>query len=109
MFSSSAHDDDPLGNGDSTPTVAVNATTDAQQWLYGANFVRFFITKDPNFDARTYDPRNYQSLVQQVSEIIDSSNPDLSAFFSHGGKLIMRERWVISRRARLQASTISSR
>lgn len=77
--------------GTAAPTVAVNATTDAQQWLYGANFVRFFIAKDPNFDARTYDPSNFKARVQEVSEILDSTNPDLSAFFARGGKLIMRE------------------
>jgi feruloyl esterase len=39
----------------------------------------------------SYDPKNFQSRVAQVSAIIDSTNPDLSAFFAHGGKLIMRE------------------
>lgn len=77
--------------GTAVPTAAVNATTDAQQWLYGANFVRYFIAKDAGFDARTYDPNNFRARVQQVSEIIDSSNPDLSAFFARGGKLILRE------------------
>ena len=57
----------------------------------GANFVRYFIAKDAGFDARTYDPNNFRARVQQVSEIIDSSNPDLSAFFARGGKLILRE------------------
>ncbi len=77
--------------GTAAPTAAVNATTDAQQWLYGANFVRYFITKDPSFDPLTYDPTKYQARVQAVSEIIDSSNPDLTAFFARGGKLILRE------------------
>nr|WP_246294681.1 tannase/feruloyl esterase family alpha/beta hydrolase [Schlegelella koreensis] len=77
--------------GTAPPTVAVNAITDAQQWLYGSNFVRYFITRDPTFDARTYDANNYKARVQQVSEIIDASDPNLSAFFTRGGKLIMRE------------------
>ena len=77
--------------GTSAPTQAVDAVTASQQWLYGANFVRFFIAKDPGFDVRTYDPANFKRRVQQVSELIDSSNPDLSAFFARGGKLILRE------------------
>jgi hypothetical protein len=77
--------------GTAVPTAAVNATTDAQQWLYGANFARFFVARNANFDARTYDPNNFRARVQQVSEIIDSTNPDLSAFFARGGKLIVRE------------------
>ncbi len=77
--------------GTAPPTVPVDATTAATQWLYGNNFVRFFVVRDANFDARTYNPNNYVARVQAVSQIIDSSNPDLSAFFARGGKLILRE------------------
>ncbi|MGK9166650.1 tannase/feruloyl esterase family alpha/beta hydrolase [Inquilinus limosus] len=77
--------------GTAAPTVAVDPSSAAQQWLYGANFVRFFVAKDPDFDPSRFDPKDFQSRLQQVSEIIDSSNPDLSAFFARGGKLIIRE------------------
>jgi hypothetical protein len=77
--------------GTAAPTVTVDAATAAQQWLYGANFVRYFVARDANFDARNYDPNNFRARVQQVSELIDSSDPDLSAFFARGGKLILRE------------------
>lgn len=71
-----------------TPEVAPSA---GQHWLYGANFVRYFVTRDPGFDVRTFDPAHYQARLRQVSELIDSTNPDLSAFFARGGKLIVRE------------------
>jgi hypothetical protein len=77
--------------GTAAPTVAVDASTAAQYWLYGANFVRFFVARDPNFDPRSFNPNEFKDRLQHVSEIIDSSNPDLSAFFARGGKLIMRE------------------
>jgi hypothetical protein len=77
--------------GQAPPAAVVDARTSSQQWLYGANAVRFFIAKDPDLDPATYDPRNHKARVQEVSEIIDSTNPDLSAFFARGGKLIMRE------------------
>jgi hypothetical protein len=77
--------------GPAAPTSAVDAAASSQQWLYGANAVRFFIAKDPDLDPASYDPRRYQARVREVSDIIDSSNPDLSAFFARGGKLIMRE------------------
>lgn len=77
--------------GSAPPTVPVNASSASQYWLYGDNAVRFFIVRDANYDARNYDPANFRARVQQVSEIIDSTNPDLSAFFARGGKLIMRE------------------
>src|SRR5581483_3264726 len=36
--------------GPAPPTAAVDATTSSQQWLYGANAVRFFIARDPDLD-----------------------------------------------------------
>ncbi|MBR1208920.1 ABC transporter permease [Bradyrhizobium sp. AUGA SZCCT0051] len=36
-------------------------------------------------------PENFRARVEEVSKLLDSTNPDLSAFFAHGGKLIMRE------------------
>ena len=76
--------------GTAPPTPAVEASA-GQHWLYGANFVRYFAARDPNFDVRSYDPARFEARLKQVSEIIDSSNPDLSAFFARGGKLIVRE------------------
>jgi hypothetical protein len=77
--------------GVAAPTPAVDATSAAQHWLYGANFVRYFVARDPGFDVRGYDPARFEARLKQVSELIDSSNPDLSAFFARGGKLILRE------------------
>ena len=77
--------------GTAAPTPAVDAASASQQWLYGANFVRYFVTRDPGFDVRGYDPANYRARLETVSALLDASNPDLSAFFRRGGKLIMRE------------------
>jgi pimeloyl-ACP methyl ester carboxylesterase len=77
--------------GTAAPTPAVDAATASQQWLYGANFVRYFVTRDASFEVRNYDPANYRARLEAVSALIDSSNPDLSAFFARGGKLIVRE------------------
>lgn len=52
--------------------------------------VRYFIVRDPAFSG-PFRPAAYQARVRQVSEIMDATNPDLSAFASHGGKLIMAE------------------
>lgn len=77
--------------GTAPPTPAVDAASASLQWLYGANFVRFFVTRDAAFDVRTFDPARHEARLKQVSETIDASNPDLSAFFARGGKLIVRE------------------
>lgn len=64
---------------------------DAVGVLFGSNYVRFVITRDPNYDVRRYDPAQFEARVKAVSELMDSTNPDLSAFQKRGGKLIMRE------------------
>jgi len=77
--------------GAAAPTEPPDPRTAAQFWLYGSNYVKYFVVRDGNFDVRTYRPENFQARLQQVSTILDSSNPDLSAFFARGGKLILRE------------------
>lgn len=77
--------------GSAAPTEPPDARTAAQYWLYGSNYVKYFVVRDGNFDVRTYRPEHFQPRLEQVSAILDSSNPDLSAFFARGGKLIVRE------------------
>jgi feruloyl esterase len=78
-------------SGSAAPTVPPNASTAATQWLYGSNWVRYAIARDANFDVRSYRPESFTTRVQQTSSLMDSTNPDLSAFFARGGKLIIRE------------------
>ena len=77
--------------GSAAPAAPPNPTSNAIQWLYGSNWIRYAIARDANFDVRTYSPDNFIPRVQQTSALIDSTNPDLSAFFARGGKLIIRE------------------
>lgn len=58
---------------------------------YADNFVRFVVTQDPVADLRTYDAAKYAARLKEVSELMDSTNTDLSAFYKRGGKLILRE------------------
>jgi hypothetical protein len=76
--------------GTAAPTSAVDVETSSIHWLYGANFVRFFVARDAKFDPGTFDPNNFRDRLRELSELLDSTNPDLSAFFARGGKLIMR-------------------
>jgi len=76
--------------GNMPPTQPVKAGQ-SRQWLYGGNFIRYFIARDPAFDLRAYDPANFKPRLRQISALMDSTDPDLSAFFARGGKLIIRE------------------
>jgi pimeloyl-ACP methyl ester carboxylesterase len=77
--------------GTVSPTAGPAATGIPQLYQYGNGYVRYFIAQNKDFNPLTYDPNNFQARVQQVSTIMDATNPDLTPFFNRGGKLILRE------------------
>jgi hypothetical protein len=60
-------------------------------WYYGAGAIQYFYAQDPKADLRSYKPENHLARVRQVSALMDSTDPDLSAFHARGGKLLMLE------------------
>ena len=65
---------------------------DANQWVTGDQWVKYFVTRVPTFDSLTFDPVNpgtYASRVQALSALTDATSTDLSAYVAKGGKLIM--------------------
>lgn len=78
--------------GTVAPTTANMSNPNAGRiYQFGNGFVRYFIAQDASFDPLGFDPAKYRSRVQFVSSLMDATNPDLSAFFARGGKLILRE------------------
>jgi feruloyl esterase len=65
--------------------------TDPRGVIFGSSYARNVIARDPAFDLRQYQAANFAARIQAVSELVDSTNPDLSAFLQRGGKLIIRE------------------
>jgi len=78
-------------SGTAAPAVPPDATRNSTQWIYGSNWIRYAIARDKNHDVRGYRPEDFRDRVQKTSALMDSTNPDLSAFFARGGKLILRE------------------
>lgn len=77
-----------LGSGaPAFPPVQANGIA----WYYGAGAIQYFYAQDPKADLRSYKPENHLARVQQVSALMDSTNPDLSAFQARGGKLLLLE------------------
>lgn len=77
-----------------TRNVPANPATsaDANMYVTGDQWVKFFVTRDANFNTLTFDPLNpgsYAARVTEVSNITDATNPNLAPFFAHGGRLIM--------------------
>ncbi|WP_244993435.1 tannase/feruloyl esterase family alpha/beta hydrolase [Rhodococcus qingshengii] len=80
-----------LGLGTDAPSTPMPPTSS-----YGAQFwdqwVKYFVTRDPNFDSLTIDPLDpgpWLDRISSLSSIQDVNNADLSAFAAAGGKLLL--------------------
>lgn len=60
-------------------------------WFYGAGAIQYFYARDPAFDLTKYRPAEHEKRIREVSALMDSTDPDLSAFQARGGKLLMLE------------------
>ena len=47
--------------------------------------------RDANFDPRQLTPASFPERMREVSALMDSTNPDLSAFRARGGRLVISE------------------
>ena len=75
------------------PMPPVTATTSPPYLsTFWDQWVRYFVTRNPNFNSLTLDPQNpgqYQSRIVELTGIQDANKTDLSAFQAKGGKLLM--------------------
>ncbi|NVO05982.1 MAG: tannase/feruloyl esterase family alpha/beta hydrolase [Rhodoferax sp.] len=56
------------------------------------HWVKYFVTRDPGFDALTLDPERPGQWAARISELTglqDANQTDFSAFAAHGGKILM--------------------
>jgi feruloyl esterase len=60
-------------------------------WFYGGGAIQYFYARNPSLDVTTYQARDHAARVKEISALMDSTNPDLSAFHARGGKLIVLE------------------
>ena len=60
-------------------------------WVYGAGGIQYVFARDPKLDVTTYKPEDHKARVLEVSQLMDSTNPDLSRFRARGGRLIVLE------------------
>jgi Tannase and feruloyl esterase len=74
--------------GKSAPSLPPKADNGIA-WLYGGGAISYFYANDGAFDITQYKPEDHQTRLQKVAGLMDSTNPDLSAFAAAGGKLIL--------------------
>lgn len=67
-------------------------SADANQYVTGDQWAKYFVTRDAALDTLTFDPLNpgaWTARVEAVSAITDATDPDLRPFFARGGRLIL--------------------
>lgn len=59
-----------------------------------SSYWRYVVFKDPNWDYKTFDFDSDVALGDRIAkDILNATNPDLKAFFGHGGKLLQYHGW----------------
>lgn len=76
--------------GTAAPTVPPQPANGIA-WFYGSGALQYFYARDPSLDVRNYRAENYAARIAAVSQLMDSTDPDLSVFSARGGKLLVLE------------------
>ena len=73
----------------SVPSSPPTAVADFGLHVLADPLVRYFVTKDPSVDSLTFDPNAYAARLATVSNLIDASDANISAFKARGGKMLL--------------------
>ena len=46
--------------------------------------------RDPKFNSLDFKPADHAARIREISEMFDTTDPDLSAFLARGGKVILK-------------------
>jgi len=69
-----------------------------QAFAFTVDWLKYFLTLNPQFDWTTITPAVYEHLwdqsVEQYGIVIGTDNPDLTAFRDYGGKAIIWHGWA---------------
>jgi feruloyl esterase len=79
-----------------------NAKTQSVAWVNADGFVRYFFARDPKLDPFQFSPEKFAGRIKEISEMFDTTDPDLSAFQARGGKLILKGNGADYQRSVLQ-------
>ncbi|MDB5825487.1 MAG: hypothetical protein JWR21_4191, partial [Herminiimonas sp.] len=65
------------------------AATDSLVYRAGAATTKYIITRKPEFDAMTFEPKDWQARIKELGGIMDVTDVDLTPFRTKGGKIIL--------------------
>lgn len=71
-------------------------------WINGDGFVRYVFVRDPKFDPFGFKPEAHAKRIREISEMFDTTDPDMSAFLDRGGKIVLKGNGADYQRSLLQ-------
>jgi feruloyl esterase len=54
-------------------------------WVNADGFVRYMFVRDAKFDSLKFKEQDYAKRIREISDMFDTTDPDLSAFLNRGG------------------------
>ena len=64
------------------------------RFAFGTGIFKYLVFNDPNWGYSTYDLANWRKDTALAATFLNATSPDLSAFSSRGGKLILWHGWA---------------
>ena len=104
-------EDQPGGMGDSVTGAApprfplVSEKVQSVAWANSNGFVRYLLVRDATFNPLQFSTQQSAVRIREISDLFDTTNPDLSAFLARGGKLILKGNGADYQRSVLQEIT----
>ena len=74
-------------------------------WANSNGFVRYLLARDAKFNPLTFSAKEFAPRIHEISEMYDTTNPDLSPFLARGGKLILKGNGADYQRSVMQEIT----
>ena len=74
-------------------------------WSNSNGFVRYLLARDAKVNPLQFSALEFGGRLHEISDLFDTTNPDLSAFLSRGGKLILKGNGADYQRSVLQEIT----
>jgi pimeloyl-ACP methyl ester carboxylesterase len=93
---------DTITGKESPQFPITNERSQSVAWVNADGFVRYFFSRDPKSNPFQFSAENFASRIKEISEMFDTTDPDLSAFQARGGKLILKGNGADYQRSVLQ-------
>jgi feruloyl esterase len=79
--------------------------TQSVAWTNADGFTRYVFARDAKFNPLKFSAQDYAGRIREISNMFDTTDPDLSPFLARGGKLILKGNGADYQRSIMQEIT----